>query len=178
MKPPPLLALFDIDGTLLLRAADAHRDALLAAIATVHGVAETPRARRRRAGRTARSRARCCCAPASPRSGSRRAPPSSSERACAEYAQRCPPDLSGRVAPGIDELLDELSRRDDIQLSLVTGNFEPIARVKLRAAGSGEHFPGGQGGFGSDHEDRTLLPAIARRRAAAATAPTPRPGPS
>jgi len=37
--------------------------------------------------------------------------------------------------------------------------------MKLRAAGIGKYFAGGQGGFGSDHEDRSELPAIARRRA-------------
>jgi phosphoglycolate phosphatase len=52
-------------------------------------------------------------------------------------------------------------------LALVTGNLEPIARMKLRAAGIGHHFAKGQGGFGSDAEDRAELPRIARRRAAA-----------
>jgi phosphoglycolate phosphatase-like HAD superfamily hydrolase len=37
--------------------------------------------------------------------------------------------------------------------------------MKLRSAGLGEFFPSRQGAFGSDHEDRTMLPAIARRRA-------------
>ena len=37
--------------------------------------------------------------------------------------------------------------------------------MKLRAAGIGYHFAAGQGGFGSDHESRAELPAIARRRA-------------
>ncbi len=50
-------------------------------------------------------------------------------------------------------------------LALVTGNYEPIARLKLRAAGIGGFFRRGQGGFGSDHEDRAMLPQIARRRA-------------
>ena len=56
-------------------------------------------------------------------------------------------------------------RRDDVGLSLVTGNFEPVARLKLARAGVGHHFPAGQGGFGSDSEDRADLPGIARRRA-------------
>jgi phosphoglycolate phosphatase-like HAD superfamily hydrolase len=56
----------------------------------------------------------------------------------------------------------------------VTGNYEPIARLKLARAGLGHHFDAGQGGFGSDAEERGLLPAIARRRAAAADG-TPHP---
>ena len=55
--------------------------------------------------------------------------------------------------------------RTSIRLSLVTGNLEPIARLKLERAGVGRFFEAGQGGFGSDHEDRGRLPAIARSRA-------------
>ena len=69
------------------------------------------------------------------------------------------------MAPGIPPLLEELAAREDVLLSLVTGNFEPIARLKLRSAGLGSYFASGQGGFGSDSEDRTDLPEIARRRA-------------
>ena len=71
------------------------------------------------------------------------------------------------------ELLDELAARDDVLLALVTGNFEPIARLKLARAGIGDYFPRGQGGFGSDHEDRAALPPIARAAppAAGRTAP-------
>ncbi len=47
----------------------------------------------------------------------------------------------------------------------MTGNLEPVARLKLKRAGLGRWFTAGQGGFGSDSEDRSLLPAIARRRA-------------
>ena len=59
-------------------------------------------------------------------------------RAVAAYAELCPADLSGPSRPGIAELLDALAARpDDVRLSLVTGNFEPVARLKLRAAGIG-----------------------------------------
>ena len=91
-----------------------------------------------------------------------------------EYAQRVPDDLSARVAPGAPEALATLGAREDALLSLVTGNLEPVARLKLRAAGIGSWFPSGQGGFGSDHEDRTMLPAIARRRAGEQGRPHPR----
>jgi phosphoglycolate phosphatase-like HAD superfamily hydrolase len=37
--------------------------------------------------------------------------------------------------------------------------------MKLKAGGIGHWFARGQGGFGSDSEDRTMLPPIARRRA-------------
>jgi phosphoglycolate phosphatase-like HAD superfamily hydrolase len=56
----------------------------------------------------------------------------------------------------------------------VTGNLEGIAHAKLGRAGIGAYFPRGQGGFGSDHEDRTELPAIARARAGTPARPHPR----
>lgn len=83
------------------------------------------------------------------------------------YARSCPADLSETVAPGILELLTELAARpDEFRLSLVTGNLQRVARVKLASAGIGHYFEDGQGGFGSDAEDRGRLPAIARARAA------------
>ncbi len=82
------------------------------------------------------------------------------------FAELCLPDLSGHVAPGIVELLGELAEREaDFRLSLVTGNLEPVARLKLARAGIGDHFEPGQGGFGSDHASRAELPPIARARA-------------
>ena len=87
------------------------------------------------------------------------------ERAIAAYADLCPPDLSHRLAPGIVELLDALADRPEtFRLSLVTGNLEPVARLKLERAGIGHRFPAGQGGFGSDHARRAELPPIARGR--------------
>ena len=82
------------------------------------------------------------------------------------YARLCPDDLSAKVAPGMVELLEALvARPDAFRLSLVTGNLEPVARLKLERAGVGRFFAAGQGGFGSDDEDRGRLPAIARGRA-------------
>lgn len=84
------------------------------------------------------------------------------------YAELCPADLSHLVAPGISELLAELAgMRERFHLSLLTGNFEPVARLKLERAGIGRYFPPGQGAFGSDAEAREELPAVARSRAGA-----------
>jgi phosphoglycolate phosphatase len=162
----PVLLLFDIDGTLLIRAADAHREAIREALRVVHGV-DAPYVRGgRAAGRTDREITRELLMQAGV------AAEKIDEHAedvriatCEAYARLCPADLSACVAPGVGALLERLGARDDTILSLVTGNYEPIARIKLRAAGIGHHFASGQGGFGSDHESRTELPAIARRRA-------------
>jgi phosphoglycolate phosphatase-like HAD superfamily hydrolase len=87
------------------------------------------------------------------------------ERAMARYAELCPRDLSPRLAPGVVELLDALALEPErFALSLVTGNLEPVARLKLERAGIGHRFPAGQGGFGSDHVSRARLPPVARGR--------------
>jgi phosphoglycolate phosphatase-like HAD superfamily hydrolase len=93
---------------------------------------------------------------------------------CHEYALRCPDDLSPHVAPGILGLLEDLTAREGVRLALVTGNYEQVARLKLARAGLGDWFEPDQGGFGSDHEDRTALPGIARRRAGDGDTPWPR----
>lgn len=94
---------------------------------------------------------------------------------CCEYAARLvPSDLSGAVLPGVRDLLGWLAEQADLTLGLLTGNYEPIARLKVTRAGIGAFFAPGQGAFGSDAEDRTALPAIARRRAGSDRAPYPR----
>jgi phosphoglycolate phosphatase len=66
--------------------------------------------------------------------------------------------------PGVVEILDALEKRDDVVLGLLTGNIEPGARIKLTAAGiNPDRFR--INAFGSDHEHRPELPAIAQRRA-------------
>jgi phosphoglycolate phosphatase len=69
-----------------------------------------------------------------------------------------------RPLDGIPEILDALEARNDVVLGLLTGNVEPGARIKLQAAGiDPERFR--VNAFGSDHEHRPELPAIAQRRA-------------
>ena len=69
-----------------------------------------------------------------------------------------------RVMPGVRPLLDALDARDDVIVGLLTGNLEEGARAKLRSAGID---PGrfAVGAYGSDHEERGALPAVAQRRA-------------
>jgi phosphoglycolate phosphatase-like HAD superfamily hydrolase len=163
----PLLLLFDIDGTLVRRAGAAHVEALREAIREVHGVDVTrPRASISPAGRTDGEIARLLLLDAgvSARAIDERSS-EVCETCCANYVRLCPPDLTDMLVPGIAELVASLAARDDVRLSLVTGNFEPVARLKLKRAGIGRHFPSGQGGFGSDSEDRAALPGIARKRA-------------
>jgi phosphoglycolate phosphatase len=166
-----MLLLFDVDGTLLLRAAEAHKRAFHQALHEVFGIEDARSLRISTPGKTDLQIAREVLLQAG-------------------YDQRVIDDRLGElseawvrahaelevaldhtVAPGMRELLEALAGHDDARLSLVTGNLEPIARLKLTRAGIGHFFPRGQGGFGSDSEDRTDLPAIARRRAGSADAP-------
>jgi phosphoglycolate phosphatase-like HAD superfamily hydrolase len=158
--------LFDIDGTLLQGATKAHAQALQEAAQLVHGVGPLV-GEVEVAGRTDQAIARDLLM-------IRGVTPAAVDAAAAEvvretiaaYERLAPDDLSEFVAPGVPELLEELAARPgDFRLSLVTGNIEPIAHLKLGRAGIGSYFERGQGGFGSDSEDRSDLPAIARGRA-------------
>src|SRR5437588_10174472 len=162
-----MLLLFDIDGTVVSGATDAHRDALHAALRSVHGVdALAVRRPISPAGRTDSEIARIILLDAGVSAQRIDERMEDVREACSrEYVQRSTADLSGTVLPGVRALLDWLVTRADARLALITGNYEPVARVKLARAGIGRYFPGGQGAFGSDAEDRVSLPAIARRRA-------------
>jgi phosphoglycolate phosphatase-like HAD superfamily hydrolase len=163
----PTLLLFDVDGTLLAGAARAHALALRAALHDVHGIdAEAVRSTVSPAGRTDGEIARMLLLAAGV-SAVRIDERADDVRAacCEHYARLCPPDLSDKVIPGVPALLSQLHERTDVTLSLVTGNYEPVGRLKLQRAGLGPFFAADQGGFGSDAEDRAQLPEIARKRA-------------
>lgn len=176
-----MLLLFDIDGTLLRNAAAEHAQALRLALHQVHGIgapdgdpAGLPSVLA--AGRTdmeiAREIALICGVPTQRFEQSRRELESMCLR---EYARLVPPDLSGHLVAGIKPLLEEFGSRPSMILSLVTGNLEGVARLKLDRAGIGSFFASGQGAFGSDSDDRTDLPAIARTRAGALSGTRPYP---
>jgi phosphoglycolate phosphatase len=168
------LLLFDIDGTLLLRASHEHREALHDGIREVYGVDDPASVHVDAGGRTDLEIARLILLGLGV--GARRIDEGLRDLRLAAgeaFTRRCSADLSATVAPGMGALLDRLAARADVRLSLVTGNLEPIARLKLLRAGLGHRFARGQGGFGSDHEDRTELPAMARRRAGGDGAPHP-----
>jgi phosphoglycolate phosphatase-like HAD superfamily hydrolase len=170
-----MLLLFDIDGTLLLKASREHAESIYAALRRIHQLQEIPAGEVEAAGRTDDAIARSILTLAGV----------SAERiddrardvgamACAEFAHRCPGDLSAHLAPGVPEVLDLLAARDDVDLALLTGNLECVARLKVDRAGIGHHFARGQGAFGSDSEDRTDLPEIARARHGVNGRPYPR----
>jgi phosphoglycolate phosphatase-like HAD superfamily hydrolase len=158
-----LLLLWDIDGTLLQRASGEHAAALRRAIEEIHGIS-TDGLRAEAAGRTDGAIARDLLAAAGIAAGEidERAA-EVREATCRAFAELCPPDMSHKVAAGVPQALDLLGDRH--RQALLTGNFEPVARLKLDRAGIGCHFARGQGAFGSDAEAREELPPVARHRA-------------
>ncbi len=67
------------------------------------------------------------------------------------------------VLAGVTPLLNALHETGQHLVALLTGNIEPGARLKLGAAGLWGRFD--FGAYGSDHERRDQLPAVAIRRA-------------
>lgn len=71
---------------------------------------------------------------------------------------------SAAPCPGVIPLLQTLQGRYDAILGLVTGNIEPIAPLKIAAAGL-DPTQFRVGAYGSHHIDRDQLPAIAMQQA-------------
>ncbi|MEO7041805.1 MAG: haloacid dehalogenase-like hydrolase, partial [Gemmatimonadaceae bacterium] len=156
------LVLFDIDGT-ILHSGGAGRDAMEHALATIFGTAGDPAMRYD--GKTDKQIVR----------ESMRAAGFSDadvdarmDDAIALYVESLParlsaPDRRVGVYPGVVELVDAVRNRRDFAMGLLTGNVAAGARLKLAAVGLDfEQFR--VNAFGSDHEVRGELPAIAHGR--------------
>lgn len=70
--------------------------------------------------------------------------------------------FTGRVLPGVDQLLDDLEQAG-AHLGLLTGNMAEGAWEKLAYYGLRDYFP--FGAFGDDHHDRNRLGPVALERA-------------
>ena len=161
-----MLLLFDIDGTLLMRAAAEHAQAMHETTSDLWGVDTRP-VKVPTGGRTDPEIVRTLLAGVGVEDA--RIDERIGELVptlVAHYERLKPDDLSGFLAPGAVEALDELSADEERRLSLVTGNVQEIGRRKLELAGIGHHFAEGQGGFACDSAHRPDLPPIARERAA------------
>lgn len=153
---PPLLYLFDIDGTLLVGATAAHREAFAHAVLDVYGV--TPDLNGMvTAGRTdswilAEMLRIHGFDERTIRDGMARA-----FALMEEYVEQHPRDLRHTVLPGAADVLRGLAAADRV-LGLLTGNLRGIARAKLRQAGIDDYFA--TGGFGEVSQVRAdLVPA-------------------
>ncbi len=156
------LVLFDVDGTLLWTDG-AGRRAIHRALLEVLGI-EHPAAGFRFDGRTDPEIVRLFAAAAGREHG-----PEQVAEVLERYVPLLDDELSRpghktTVYPGVFELIAALERRPDCVVGLLTGNVAEGARLKLGSGGLAmSRFR--VGAFGSDHEDRAELPAIALRRA-------------
>jgi phosphoglycolate phosphatase-like HAD superfamily hydrolase len=65
------------------------------------------------------------------------------------------------LMPGLPFLLLELAKREEGLLTLMTGNFEAAARIKLGTQGLEDYFVFEAGAFGDRAKSRMELPALA-----------------
>ena len=72
-----------------------------------------------------------------------------------------------RAVTGAPDAIAALARAG-LRQSVLTGNIRPLAALKLRAAGLGEHLDLGVGAYGDVHEVRAELVPVARRAASLA----------
>lgn len=71
------------------------------------------------------------------------------------HLPRCLSDRNAVLLPGIIDLLDALNGCTSFDLSLLTGNYEAAATIKLQHFGLQERFAGGV--FGDTHAERNQL---------------------
>ena len=71
----------------------------------------------------------------------------------------------GRALPGAREALAALGRTEGVVQSLLTGNVEPNALLKLASFELDGYLDFEVGGFGSDHHHRPSLVEVARTKA-------------
>jgi phosphoglycolate phosphatase len=146
------LALFDVDGTLLLSDDPLVGDALADALGVPNEIERLDHA-----GRTAAWIARGLLGGGEPPAGW-----------CARteelYAERLGDTSHWRTRLGTEETLDALAA-SGIRLALLTGNPERVARLRVERLGLARFFPSGQGAFGCESERREQLIANALERA-------------
>ncbi len=95
------------------------------------------------------------------------------ESALEEILQTLPVDLErqqhlireqGWVLPGIHSALDGVEALEGVEQTLLTGNLEKNARIKLKAFDLDHRFDFAVGAYGSDHHDRRELVPVALER--------------
>jgi len=147
----PHILLFDIDGT-LVSTGGAGRYAFEAALLEVFGLAEL-RGNVQMSGRTDRGIAGELFTVYGIADSTE-----NWQQLKASYLRRLPRELvarTGRILPGVTELLARLVKMPNIEVGLLTGNMEDGARAKLGHYALFHHFK--FGAFGDHHRDRDSI---------------------
>lgn len=162
------LILWDIDGT-LVQAGDVGRDIFTEAFQAVLGRAPDQVAARMlaMAGRTDPEIALEFLAAheIAEAEGERHLPAFSEALATALAAKAALIRERGRALPGARETLAALGRSDGVVQSLLTGNVQPNALLKLASFELDGYLDLDVGGFGSDNRHRPSLVEVARAKA-------------
>jgi phosphoglycolate phosphatase len=175
--PGNLLALFDIDGTMLVNDAYAHGRAMVRAMRSVYAV-DLPDDAVQRAqpwGKTDLQIARRALRAAGLTDHEINKGASAWVRAAgaAFVSEAGASAAEWRVRPGLAEAVERL-KRAGMRLTVLTGNLQAIATVKLEHMGLATQFDLAIGAYGDDDEERTSLVPIARGRAGTMGHPWPR----
>jgi phosphoglycolate phosphatase len=156
------LVLFDIDGTLLRRSGEHHKQALVQSIREVAGVPVS-------FDNVPTAGMLDCDLLHLLLGGSGMEPhaidaalPHLITAAQQAYINNCPPHLADRVCPGVVDLLNALTSHK-AAIGLVTGNLSAIGWKKMELAGLHHHFH--FGAFSERHATRAQLAEAAIRQA-------------
>ena len=155
------LVLWDVDGT-LVDSARLGRDAFYDAFERVVG--HPPREPVPFAGRTDLEIAHDMFEGSGVRDGEALLDRFEEELVSAMAARLDQLTATGRAMPGTAEALERLHGEPGVIQSLLTGNVERNAMLKLEPFGLARWIEFGCGGYGSDHRVRGELVAIARAR--------------
>jgi phosphoglycolate phosphatase-like HAD superfamily hydrolase len=160
------LVLWDIDGT-LVQAGEVGRDIFTEAFQAVLGRApdQVTAKALAMAGRTDPEIALEFLAAHEIAEGERHLPAFSEALVSALATKAARIRERGRALPGARETLAELGRSDGVVQSLLTGNVQPNALLKLASFELDGYLDFDVGGFGSDHHHRPSLVGVARRKA-------------
>jgi len=160
------LVLWDIDGT-LVQAGEVGRDIFTEAFQAVLGRAPDQVTARAlvMAGRTDPEIALEFLAAHEVAEGERHLPAFSEALVTALAAKAALIRERGRALPGAREALAALGRTEGVVQSLLTGNVEPNALLKLASFELDGYLDFEVGGFGSDHHHRPSLVEVARAKA-------------
>jgi phosphoglycolate phosphatase len=160
------LVLWDVDGT-LVQAGEVGRDIFTEAFQAVVGRAPDEVAARTlvMAGRTDPEIALEFLAAHQVAEGASHLPAFSEALVTALAAKAAVIRGRGRALPGAAETLAALDRADGVVQSLLTGNVQPNALLKLASFELDGYLDFDVGGFGSDHHHRPNLVEVARTKA-------------
>jgi len=160
------LVLWDIDGT-LVQAGEVGRDIFTEAFQAVLGRAPDQVTAKAliMAGRTDPEIALEFLAAHQIAEGASHLPAFSEALVAALAAKAAVIRERGRALPGAREALVALGRTEGVVQSLLTGNLQPNALLKLASFELDGHLDFEVGGFGSDHHHRPSLVEVARAKA-------------